>query len=105
MVNLITASYKQCAPAPPRRRRRRRFTVWGAFRTVPGVRRMDSEKYKGSFQMLKQLGMGDASLRARLHTRKVHKWAGKCFPDTCEFETKLVRSSSSAFVGSTSSLA
>eukprot|EP00752_Nemacystus_decipiens_P004487 g4097.t2 len=48
---------------------------------VPGVRQLSREKYKGSFKMLKQSGMGEPWLRSRLHSRRVHKWAGECFPD------------------------
>lgn len=56
-------------------------------RGVPGIRKLSSDKYKGSFKMLKQSGMGEPSLRARLHSRRVHKWAGECFPDDCEKDT------------------
>eukprot|EP00752_Nemacystus_decipiens_P001330 g1320.t1 len=53
------------------------------FSSVPGVRTssLASTKHKASFLMLKMSGMGDPQLRARLHTRRVHKWAGHLFPD------------------------
>eukprot|EP00903_Cladosiphon_okamuranus_P009839 g9351.t2 len=59
----------------------REINPFSVFAGVPGMRRISREKYKGSFLMLKQLGMGEPSLRSRLHTRRVHKWAGACFPD------------------------
>eukprot|EP00903_Cladosiphon_okamuranus_P007188 g6979.t1 len=51
--------------------------------SVPGLRTssLASIKYKASFLMLKMAGMGDPQLRARLHMRRVHKWAGHLFPD------------------------
>ena len=54
--------------------------------SVPGLRTssLASTKYKASFLMLKMSGMGDPQLRARLHMRRVHKWAGDLFPDDCE---------------------
>lgn len=45
---------------------------------------MGGDKSKGSFLMLKMASMGDPQLRVRLHSRRVHKWAGKLFPDDCE---------------------
>ncbi|CAM9793186.1 unnamed protein product [Scytosiphon promiscuus] len=62
----------------------REINPFSVFSNVPGVRRMSRDKYKGSFLMLKQSGMGDPSLRSRVHTRRVHKWAGDCYPDHCE---------------------
>lgn len=54
--------------------------------SVPGMKNssLGSTKYKASFLMLKMSGMGDPQLRARLHMRRVHKWAGHLFPDDCE---------------------
>ncbi|CAM9196976.1 unnamed protein product [Pylaiella littoralis] len=57
---------------------------FSVFSGVPGVRQLSSDKYKGSFLLLKESGMGESSLRSRTHTRRVHKWAGKCFPDESE---------------------
>lgn len=33
---------------------------------------------------MKMNSMGEPDLRAKLHTRRVHKWAGKLYPDECE---------------------
>ena len=46
---------------------------------------MGGDKSKGSFLFLKMDSMGDPALRLRLHSRRVHKWAGKLFPDDSEF--------------------
>ncbi|CAM9646695.1 unnamed protein product [Ascophyllum nodosum] len=48
---------------------------------VPGLRQASACKFKGSFLLQKMEGMGDPSLRVRLHSRRVHKWAGDRYPD------------------------
>ncbi|CBN74828.1 expressed unknown protein [Ectocarpus siliculosus] len=59
----------------------REIDPFSAFSGIPGIRQLSRDKYKGSFLMLKQSGMGGAKLRSMVHTRRVHKWAGACFPD------------------------
>eukprot|EP00904_Undaria_pinnatifida_P009333 jgi/Undpi1/552/HiC_scaffold_10.g04016.m1 len=54
---------------------------FSTFSDVPGIRSMGGDKSKGSFLFLKMDSMGDPALRLRLHSRRVHKWAGKLFPD------------------------
>ncbi|CAM9249034.1 unnamed protein product [Laminaria digitata] len=51
------------------------------FSEVPGIRSIGGDKSKGSFLLLKMDSMGDPQLRVRLHSRRVHKWAGNLFPD------------------------
>ena len=51
---------------------------------------MGGDKFKGSFLMLKMDSMGDPQLRVRLHSRRVHKWAGNLFPDDCEILFRFV---------------
>ncbi|CAN0416440.1 unnamed protein product, partial [Ectocarpus fasciculatus] len=59
----------------------REIDPFSTFSGIPGVRQLSRDKYKGSFLMLKLSGMGEPKLRSMLHTRRVHKWAGDCFPD------------------------
>lgn len=48
---------------------------------IPKVRKFFGDKFKGSFLLQMNSGMGHHHLRLMLHTRRVHKFAKECFPD------------------------
>ncbi|CAM9884893.1 unnamed protein product [Scytosiphon promiscuus] len=60
----------------------RELDPFSALGSIPGLRQHGAcTKYTASFLMLKMPGMGTPDLRALLHTRRVHKWAGNLYPD------------------------